>query len=156
MSALAFKTVAEANGDLVYIRVYSGELKPGETYTNTTNGKKERIARFYRMMGDKRISLEKAGPGDIVAAMGLTETYTGNTLCDPDQPVALEAIQFPKPVIAPVADVQQDAGQRQGRRGAEPPGPRRPDAEDAHRRRDEGHHPLRDGRAAPGNLASRS
>src|SRR5215218_9079243 len=100
MSALAFKTVAEVNGDLVYIRVYSGEMKPGESYTNTTNGRKERIARFYRMMGDKRIALDKAGPGDIVAAMGLSETYTGNTLCDPDQPIALEAIQFPKPVVA--------------------------------------------------------
>ena len=100
MSALAFKTVAETNGDLVYIRVYSGEMKPGETYTNTTTGKKERIARFYRMMGDKRISLEKAGPGDIVAAMGLADTFTGNSLSDPDQPVALEAIQFPKPVIS--------------------------------------------------------
>jgi elongation factor G len=100
MSALAFKTVAETNGDLVYIRVYSGELKPGETYLNTTTGKKERIARFYRMMGDKRISLEKAGPGDIVAAMGLADTYTGNSLSDPNNPVALEAIQFPKPVIS--------------------------------------------------------
>jgi elongation factor G len=100
MSALAFKTVAEPQGDLVYIRVYSGELKPGEVYQNTTTGKKERIARFYRMMGDKRINLEKAGPGEIVAAMGLSDTYTGNTLSDPDQPVALEAIQFPKPVIA--------------------------------------------------------
>jgi elongation factor G len=100
MSALAFKTVAESNGDLVYIRVYSGEMKPGETYTNTSNGKKERIARFYRMMGDKRIALEKAGPGDIVAAMGLSETYTGNTLSDPDEPIALEAIQFPKPVVS--------------------------------------------------------
>ncbi len=100
MSALAFKTVAETNGDLVYIRVYSGIMKPGETYMNTTTGKRERIARFYRMMGDKRISLEKAGPGDIVAAMGLADTYTGNTLSDPDKPVALEAIQFPKPVIS--------------------------------------------------------
>jgi elongation factor G len=100
MSALAFKTVAETNGDLVYIRVYSGEMKPGEAYINTTTGKKERIARFYRMMGDKRISLEKAGPGDIVAAMGLADTFTGNTLSDVDSPVALEAIQFPKPVIA--------------------------------------------------------
>ena len=100
MSALAFKTVAETNGDLVYVRVYSGEMKPGETYINTTNGKKERIARFYRMMGDKRISLEKAGPGDIVAAMGLADTFTGNTLSDPDSPIALEAISFPKPVIA--------------------------------------------------------
>ncbi len=112
LSALAFKTVAETNGDLVYIRVYSGELKPGENYTNTTTGKKERIARFYRMMGDKRISLEKAGPGDIVAAMGLADTYTGNTLSDPDSPVSLEAIQFPKPVIAQALTFskQLDAG----------------------------------------------
>jgi elongation factor G len=100
MSALAFKTVAESTGDLVYIRVYSGEMKPGETYLNTTNGKKERVARFYRMMGDKRIELEKAGPGDIVAGIGLKETFTGNTLCDADRPVALESIQFPKPVIS--------------------------------------------------------
>jgi len=100
MTALAFKTVAETNGDLVYIRVYSGLLKPGETYLNATTGKKERIARFYRMMGDKRIALEHANPGDIVAAMGLAETFTGNTLCDMDKPVTLEAIQFPKPVIA--------------------------------------------------------
>jgi elongation factor G len=99
MSALAFKTVAEPTGDLVYIRVYSGQMKPGETYTNTTSGRKERIARFYRMMGDKRINLDKAGPGDIVAAVGLSETYTGNTLSDPEKPIALESIQFPKPVI---------------------------------------------------------
>ncbi len=100
MSALAFKTVAEVNGDLVYIRVYSGTMRPGETYTNTTTGKRERIARFMRMMGDKRIPLESAGPGDIVAAMGLADTFTGNTLSDTDEPVALEAIQFPKPVIS--------------------------------------------------------
>jgi elongation factor G len=99
LSALAFKTVAESTGDLVYVRVYSGVLKPGETYLNTTNNKRERIARFYRMMGDKRVPLEKAGAGDIVAAMGLAETFTGNTLCDPDKPIALEAISFPKPVI---------------------------------------------------------
>jgi elongation factor G len=100
LAALAFKTVAEPTGDLVYIRIYSGEMKPGETYLNTSNGKKERIARFYRMMGDKRIELEKAGPGDIIAGIGLKETFTGNTLCDPENPVALEAIQFPKPVIS--------------------------------------------------------
>jgi elongation factor G len=112
MAALAFKTVAEPTGDLVYIRVYSGEMKPGETYVNTTTGKKERIARFYRMMGDKRISLEKAGPGDIVAAMGLADTFTGNTLSDAEAPVALEAIQFPKPVIAQALSFskQLDAG----------------------------------------------
>ncbi len=100
LAALAFKTVAEPTGDLVYIRVYSGELKPGENYTNTTNGKKERVVRFYRMMGDKRLEREKAGPGDIVAAIGLKDTFTGATLCDPDNPVALEAITFPKPVVS--------------------------------------------------------
>ncbi len=100
LSALAFKTVAESTGDLVYIRVYSGELRPGETYLNTTLNRTERIARLYRMMGDKRIELEKAGPGDIVAAIGLKQTATGNTLCDQDHPVALEAITFPKPVVS--------------------------------------------------------
>ncbi|OWK44564.1 elongation factor G [Fimbriiglobus ruber] len=100
LSALAFKTVAESTGDLVYIRVYSGVLKPGENYTNTTNGKRERIARFYRMMGDKRLELETAGPGDIVAGIGLKDTFTGATLCDPDEPIALEAISFPKPVVS--------------------------------------------------------
>ena len=100
MSALAFKTVANPDGDLVYIRVYSGELLPGENYTNTTNGKRERVARFYRMMGNKRVELEKAGPGDIVAGIGLKDTFTGNTLSDSAHPVALESINFPKPVIS--------------------------------------------------------
>ena len=99
MSALAFKTVADPNGDLVYIRVYSGKLEPGVEYVNTSNNKRERIARFYRMMGDKRITLESAGPGDIVAGVGLKDTFTGATLSDTANPVALEAINFPKPVI---------------------------------------------------------
>ena len=100
LSALAFKTVAESTGDLVYVRVYSGEMKPGETYLNTTNGKRERIARFFRMMGDKRLEMGTAQPGDIVAAIGLKDTFTGHTICDAENPVALEAISFPKPVIA--------------------------------------------------------
>jgi elongation factor G len=99
-SALAFKTVAEPTGDLVYLRVYSGEVRPGETYLNTTTGKTERVARLFRMMGNKHRPVEAAGPGAIVAASGLSETFTGHTLCDPDQPVALEAIRFPKPVVA--------------------------------------------------------
>src|SRR5437868_1853090 len=100
LAALAFKTVAESTGDLVYIRVYSGQLKPGETYLNTTINRTERVARIYRMMGDKRLELEKAGPGDIVAAIGLKQTFTGQTLCDSDHPVALESIIFPKPVVS--------------------------------------------------------
>jgi elongation factor G len=99
-AGLAFKTVAESTGDLVYVRVYSGQLKPGETYLNTTVGRTERIGRIYRMMGATRKELEEAGPGGIVAVIGLKQTYTGHTLCDEDAPIALESITFPKPVIA--------------------------------------------------------
>jgi len=99
-SGLAFKTVAESQGDLVYVRVYSGEIKQGETYVNTTHGKTERIGRLYRMMGNDRQALESAGPGMIVAVVGLKNTYTGNTLCSTDAPVALESINFPKPVVS--------------------------------------------------------
>ncbi|MSR33036.1 MAG: elongation factor G [Gemmataceae bacterium] len=99
-SGLAFKTVADSTGDLVYVRVYSGELKPGDTVINTTNTKQERIGRIYRMMGNKREEKEVAGPGDIVAIIGLKQTFTGNTLCIPEKPIALESIIFPKPVIS--------------------------------------------------------
>jgi elongation factor G len=99
-SGLAFKTVSEPTGDLVYVRVYSGELHPSDTVLNTTNGRQERIGRMYRMMGNKREELEVAGPGIIVAVVGLKSTYTGNTLCSVDAPVALESINFPKPVIS--------------------------------------------------------
>ncbi|MFO0807016.1 MAG: elongation factor G [Gemmataceae bacterium] len=98
-SGLAFKTVAEPTGDLVYVRIYSGTMKPGETYLNTTSGKTERVGRLYRMMGATRQELESAGPGDIVACIGLKQTFTGNTLCDQAAPIALESIIFPKPVI---------------------------------------------------------
>ena len=99
-SGLAFKTVTEPTGDLVYVRVYSGTLKQGDTVLNTTYGKSERIARLYRMMGNTRQELEQAEPGAIVAVVGLKNTYTGHTLCDEDAPVALESITFPKPVIS--------------------------------------------------------
>jgi elongation factor G len=99
-SGLAFKTVAEPTGDLVYVRIYSGELRPGDTVNNTTNNRSERIGRLYRMMGNKREELEVAGPGNIVAVIGLKSTFTGNTLCSQNAPVALESITFPKPVIS--------------------------------------------------------
>ncbi len=99
-SGLAFKTVADPNGDLVYVRIYSGELHQGETVINTTLNKQERINRLYRMMGNSRQDLEVAGPGSIVAVVGLKTTYTGQTLCTDKAPVALESINFPKPVIS--------------------------------------------------------
>src|SRR5262249_2480460 len=99
-SGLAFKTVAESTGDLVYVRVYSGELRKGDTVLNPTSNRTERIARLYRMMGVTRQELDVAGPGDIVAVVGLKETFTGNTLCAENALIALESITFPKPVIS--------------------------------------------------------
>ncbi len=99
-SCLAFKTVTEATGDLVYVRIYSGELHPKDEVYNTTWGRTERIARIFRMMGDRKESLEVAGPGEIVALVGLKNTFTGNTLCDKEAPIALESIRFPEPVIS--------------------------------------------------------
>jgi elongation factor G len=99
-SGLAFKTVTEATGDLVYVRVYSGELKPKDEVLNSSTGKTERIARIFRMMGDRRESLEVAGPGEIVAIVGLKQTYTGHTLCAVSNPVTLIQIRFPEPVIS--------------------------------------------------------
>ena len=99
-SALAFKTVTEPTGDLVYCRIYSGELSPKDEVVNTTAGRTERIARIFRMMGDRREPLEVAGPGEIVAVVGLKQTYTGNTLAATNAPVTLEEIRFPEPVIS--------------------------------------------------------
>lgn len=97
---LAFKTVSEKHGDLVFIRIYSGVLHPGDTITNATYKKSERISHIYRLMGDRRDRLEEAGPGEIVAVVGLKQTSTGNTLCDSANPIALDEIRFPEPVIS--------------------------------------------------------
>jgi elongation factor G len=99
-SGLAFKTVTEPTGDLVYVRVYSGVLKQGDTVLNTTVGRTERIARMYRMMGGTKLEQDTAEAGAIVAVVGLKQTYTGHTLCAEDAPIALESISFPKPVIS--------------------------------------------------------
>ena len=100
LSLLAFKTVTEATGDLVYVRIYSGEVHPKDDVLNAATGRSERIARIYRMFGERRDSLEVAGPGDIVAIVGLKQTYTGTTLCANNAPITLEDIRFPEPVIS--------------------------------------------------------
>jgi elongation factor G len=97
---LAFKTVSEKHGDLVFVRIYSGELHPGDVVTNTAVKKAERISHIYRLFGDRRDRLEVAGAGEIVAVVGLRQTATGNTLCSQEQPLALEDIRFPEPVIS--------------------------------------------------------
>jgi elongation factor G len=99
-SALAFKTVSEKHGDLVFLRIYSGELHPGDTIQNTTTNRGERISHIYRLFGDRRDRLEVAQAGDIVAVVGLKQTTTGNTLCAQSAPLSLEEIRFPEPVIS--------------------------------------------------------
>jgi elongation factor G len=99
-SCLAFKTISEPTGDLVFLRIYSGELHPKDDVLNTANNRSERVARIFRMMGDRRDVLEVAGPGEIVAVVGLKQTHTGNTLCAEDKPILLEDIRFPDPVIS--------------------------------------------------------
>ncbi len=108
MSALAFKTVSEANGDIVYTRVYSGKLYPGTVYLNSTTGKQERVSHVYRMFGNKRDRLEYAGAGEIVGIVGLKNTATGNTLCEDNDPIVLEEIRFPEPVLSQALEPGKD------------------------------------------------
>ncbi|MBX5458239.1 MAG: elongation factor G [Thermogemmatispora sp.] len=99
-SALAFKIVSDPFvGRLAYLRVYSGTLTKGSSVENTTKGKTERIGRLLRMHANHREDIDEIRAGDICAAVGLRNTFTGDTLCDPQHPVILESISFPEPVI---------------------------------------------------------
>ncbi|MGI8612750.1 MAG: elongation factor G [Nocardioidaceae bacterium] len=99
-SALAFKIMADPHlGKLTYLRVYSGRLETGASVLNPTKGRKERIGKIYRMHANKREEIARIGAGHIVAVMGLKDTTTGETLCDPAKPVVLESMTFPAPVI---------------------------------------------------------
>ena len=99
-SALAFKIAADPFvGKLAFFRVYSGTLKAGSYILNPTKGKKERIGRILQMHANHREEIEQVYAGDIAAAVGLKDTYTGDTLTDPDHPVILESMTFPEPVI---------------------------------------------------------
>ncbi len=100
-SALAFKIAADPHlGKLTFIRVYSGKLETGTQVLNPTKGRKERIGKIYRMHANKREEIASIGAGHIVAVMGLKDTTTGETLADPSNPVVLESMQFPAPVIS--------------------------------------------------------
>ncbi|ACJ75657.1 elongation factor G [Thermosipho africanus H17ap60334] len=100
-TALAFKIQADPYvGKLTFFRVYSGRLEKGSYVYNSTKGKKERISRLIFMHADKREDVEYVRAGDIVAAIGLKDTKTGDTLCDEKRPVILEKMEFPEPVIS--------------------------------------------------------
>jgi elongation factor G len=111
-SALAFKIAADPHlGKLTFIRVYSGKLETGTQVLNPTKGRKERIGKIYRMHANKREEIASVGAGHIVAVMGLKDTTTGETLCDPNKPVLLESMQFPAPVISVAIEPKSKADQ---------------------------------------------
>ncbi|MEL4358192.1 MULTISPECIES: elongation factor G [unclassified Luteococcus] len=100
LSILAFKIAADPHlGKLTFIRVYSGVLQAGTQVLNATKGKKERIGKIYQMHANKRQEIESIGAGMICAVMGLKDTTTGETLCDAANPIILESMEFPAPVI---------------------------------------------------------
>ncbi len=98
---LAFKIMSDKNmGKITFVRVYSGTLKLGSELLDSTIDQEQRISRLFRMHANKQEPLDEARAGDIVACVGLTQTRTGDTLCDPDHPITLESIDFPAPVIS--------------------------------------------------------
>ncbi len=100
LSALLFKVQTDPHvGKLSYLRIYSGVLKSGSSVQNVTKRKSERIGRLLLMHADKREAIDEAYAGEIVACIGLKESSTGDTLCDPTAPISLENISFPDPVI---------------------------------------------------------
>ena len=100
-SALAFKVVSHPFfGRLTYVRVYSGNLDSGAAVVNSTKGKKERIGKLFQMHSNKEQPVEQIRAGHIYAVIGLKDTTTGDTLCNPDHPIVLESMTFPEPVIS--------------------------------------------------------
>jgi elongation factor G len=99
-SALVFKVVSDKHGDLTYMRVYSGKLAKGTRLVNPGNGKRENASRIYEMHAQHRNDLDETSAGNIVAVVGIKDSVTGDTLCDPENPILLERMHFPEPVIS--------------------------------------------------------
>ena len=111
-SALAFKVMSDRYvGRLTYFRVYSGRLEKGSNLLNSTKDKKERIGRILEMSANDREDKDWVYAGDIMAAVGLKNTTTGDTLCDPDHPIILERMTFPEPVISVAVEPKTKADQ---------------------------------------------
>ena len=111
-SALAFKIMSDPHlGKLTFVRIYSGRLDTGTAILNSTKDGKERIGKIYQMHANKREEKDSAGAGMIIAVMGLKNTTTGDTLCDPDKPVILESMDFPAPVISVAIEPKTKADQ---------------------------------------------
>ena len=112
LSALVFKIVTDPYvGRLAYFRVYSGKVAQGSMVYNSTKGKRERIGRLLRMYADRREDVEEVLAGDIGATLGLKDSFTGDTLCDAANPIILEEITFPEPVISVAIEPKTTADQ---------------------------------------------
>ena len=112
LTALAFKIATDPFvGKLIFIRVYSGKLSSGSYILNATTGNKERVGRLVRMFADKRDDIDEIGAGDIAAVVGLKDTTTGTTLCDPAHPILLESIEFPDPPVSIAVEPKTKADQ---------------------------------------------
>jgi len=111
-SALAFKIMTDPYvGHLTFIRIYSGHLEAGSYLLNSSSGRKERVGRLLKMHSNKREDIKDVYSGDIVACVGLSKSFTGDTLCDLNNPVILEQIEFPEPVIAIAIEPKTKADQ---------------------------------------------
>lgn len=111
-SALAFKIMTDPYvGKLAFMRVYSGKAEAGSYVYNSSKDKRERLGRILLMHANHRQELSEVYTGDIVAAVGLKDTGTGDTLCDPDHPIILESMEFPDPVISVAVEPKTKAGQ---------------------------------------------
>ncbi len=112
LAALAFKVVADEHGSMVFVRLYAGRLRRGDSVLNTSTGRLERAARLYEVHADKRIEREELVAGEIAAVVGLKDTLTGQTLSDPRHPVQLESIAVPEPVIHMALEPRTKADQQ--------------------------------------------
>src|SRR5665213_639232 len=150
-SALAFKIMTDPYvGKLTYLRVYSGTLQKGDTVINTTKGmKKERLGRLLLMHANNREDLDTIRTGDIVAAVGLKQVTTGDTLSDPNQPIQLETLTFPEPRYSRGRRTKDQGRPGEARQGALRTFRRGPHVPRSHRPRDRSDRYLWDGRVAP-------
>jgi len=111
-AALVFKIMSDPFvGQLAFLRAYSGEMETGSTVVNCGTGRIERLGRLLKMHANKREELSEVRAGDICAAVGLRNVSTGDTICDPDHPIVLEAMQFPEPVISVAIEPKTKADQ---------------------------------------------
>lgn len=112
LAGLAFKIATDPFvGKLIFVRIYSGKLTAGSYVLNTTSGNKERVGRIVRMHADKREEIDSVGAGDIAAVVGLKDTFTGATICDPAHPITLEGIEFQEPPVSIAVEPKTKADQ---------------------------------------------